>query len=50
MSSEQFYSLLVAILTNTAGLIWRAATMHATVKQHGRELLDHEERLREGGL
>lgn len=50
MTTWQFLAILAAVLTNTVGIVWWAATVNATVKQHGEQLEDHEERLREGKL
>lgn len=50
MTTTQFLTFLTAILGHTVALAWWAATLNATVKHHDAKLLDHEERLREGGL
>jgi hypothetical protein len=42
--------LLAALLGQTGALVWWGATMNSAVKQHERQLADHEERLRAGAL
>lgn len=51
MSLENLFLLaLPIVLVHTGALIWWGATITATVRNHDRQLLDHEERLREARL
>lgn len=43
-------SIVVMLLLQTGGFVWWAATLTTTVKNHDRQLFDHEERLRQGEL
>ncbi len=49
MSLEQF-AVLVALVVQTGALFWWGGGLNSTVKRHDEQLLDHEERLREGKL
>lgn len=49
MTLEQL-ATIAALLVQTSALVWWASAINATVKSHDKQLLDHEERLREGKL
>lgn len=49
MTLEQI-ATIAALVVQTSALVWWASALNATVKHHNEQLLDHEERLREGKL
>lgn len=50
MNEGQFLTLIGFVATHTIALAWWAATLTSTVKNHDRQLRDHETRLREAKL
>lgn len=50
MSQDQFLTLLLAIIAQTGAIVWWAASLHVTVRQHDKQITDHELRLRKADL
>jgi hypothetical protein len=50
MTTEQFLAIVIPLVVQTVAAVWWGASLTASVRQHEKQLADHEERLRAGAL